>query len=283
MERNLKTVKRRISSARQVRRVTTALQHVSAARLTEYMEPLRSSRIYLEKLSELLSVVARDVWNEHLFMRYGAGRKVALVVLGPGRGLCGGLNGELVRKLKDFMAEHSDDVVDLIIMGKVIDSRVRRLGIRARKVFPQATVRTRDGDMLEMAGITVNAFLAGEFREVYILYTEYISRAFQHPTVVRVLPFVQGSDKALEWGNVLFEPEAGSILSKLVPEYVRQSIDCAFLNSIESENAARQAAMTRASENAEEMIEELTVEYSRLRQDGITTEVVELTSGAVRV
>lgn len=283
MARDLKAVKRRISSARQVRRVTSALQHVSAARLTEYMEPLRSSRIYLEKLSELLSGVANDIRSDHLFMMQGTGRKVGLVVLGPGRGLCGGLNSELVRKLKDFMAEHSDDGVDLIIMGKVIDSRARRLGIMPRQVFPQATVRTRGGNMDEMAGIMVNAFLTGELKEVYILYAEYISRAFQRPTVVRILPFMQGSGKAWECGNVLFEPGAGSILSKLVPEYVRQSIDCAFLNSIESENAARQAAMTRASENAEEMIDELTIVYSRLRQDGITTEVVELTSGAVQV
>ncbi len=279
MSSDLREIRKRISSARQIRRVTAALQQVAAAKLSEGLEPLGVSRIYLDKIRNLMAELY-GVVDERDLMK-GRGNGVGLVVFGGSRGLCGSFNAELVKEMKEFYAEHGGKDIRLIIMGKVIGRYASRLGMKVDDILTQPQLFARAVEISRIAGVVVDSFLNGRLKEVYMLYSEYVSRAHRVPRLERILPPVFEQRARVKLSSTVFEPDPKEILAMLITDFARQSMDCAFMNSFECENAARQASMTRASENAREMVDDLMLVYSRLRQEEITTEVVELSAAGV--
>jgi F-type H+-transporting ATPase subunit gamma len=187
-------------------------------------------------------------------------------------------------------------------MGKIVNRRALHHEYRVDHFTTQPARRSSVGEgdathhalppeIAQMASLVTDLFLKGTVGEIHILYSKFISPLRQEPVVERLLPAdlsatpiqrVPASRGGGALVGAIFEPAPQAILELLMPEYVRRRIYNAFLNSVASETGARQSAMRRATENAEEMLDELTREYSRLRQEGITGEMIELAAGSMK-
>jgi F-type H+-transporting ATPase subunit gamma len=280
MSVELQKVKRRIGVTRQIGKVTSAMEKVASARLANDRKAMENSARYTARLTALLddlSSVVGDVDHPLLKERKAGARLV--IVFGSERGLCGGFNSSLVDEVTAFMARPSVQPAGFISVGKVINRRLRRSGLDVIRHFPQPLRRNRAEVLDELTQIVLNRFLTGACAEVHVVYAKFVSGLRQVAGAWRILPapFLPGAKPGGD--ATIFEPQARDILYRLLPEFVRQMIDFAFLSSVASENAARQMAMSRATDNAEEMLEDLVGQYRRVRQETITTEMLQLISG----
>jgi F-type H+-transporting ATPase subunit gamma len=296
MSTQLREIKQRIRSTRQIRQVTGALKKVAAARLARERAAIADSRRYTRGLVELLRVLLEaNPEMEHPLCRPGRSGAVGLVVFGSERGLCGGYNARVMEAIGSFVGRRAGDAVQLLVTGGVVARRARRQGLAVIRQWPQPSLAARAATVDAIAETVTRSFLSGDLRDVVLLYTRFHSALRQEPVTERVVPVLRvparggrppagarGATPPSVDGRVAgFEPAPAVIFGRIVPEYVRQIVDDALLNSLGSEDAARQTAMSRATENARELLGELRTRYSRLRQDSITTEMIEL-SGALR-
>jgi F-type H+-transporting ATPase subunit gamma len=281
MSRALQQVKRRIASTRQIRKVTSAMERVAGARLVHDRRVMASSRLYTRRLRRLLGEVVEQTRDpDHVLLRPGAGAPALLLAMGSDRGLCGGYHALLAEAFGGFMARTRPRPVKTAVIGKVLDRRLRRAGAEVVRFLPQPSRAQRIAAVDDLAAFLVAGFAGGSWGEVYVLYMRFESTLKQEAAVERLLPV----DVRLEAGGsrlqaACFEPGARAVMESILAEVVAQLLDDLFLNSLASENAARQLAMSRATENAGEMLGELVASYRRLRQERITTEMLELIGG----
>ncbi len=280
MSTKLREIKQRIGSTGQIHKVTSALQRVASARLGRDRRAIENSQRYTRKLIQLMLEICPAAGDSAhpLTQRRRPVRTTALVVFAADRGLCGTFNADLMDALRRFVERRGRENVRLIVMGSIIERRARRADYAVDRVLPQPLPKERRESIDEIVETATTGFLECAFDEVHVLYSRFAPRLQHVPIVEQVLPvFFGGRGGALS--SAEFEPEPETILRRLVPEFVYQSFDHAFLNSIGAENWARQEAMSRASRNAGDLLGELSSEYSRVRQEGITTEMIELAGG----
>jgi F-type H+-transporting ATPase subunit gamma len=283
MSTQLKEVRRRIGNTLQIRRVTGTLQRVAAARLPGDQEAIARSNQYTQRLRLLVrDLFAEAPGTDHPFLRGGPeGSALGVVVFGSERGLCGGFNYGLVGALEDFVADQAGRRVRLWTVGKIIGRRVGRLALDLDTALDQPLRNRRAETIDRVADALAEDFSAGKLGEVHVLYSRSLSPVRQEPVLEKVLPLERPETSGGQPTPRLFEPAPGQILQSLLPEYFRQVLDHAFLESLEAEDAARQSAMSRATDNAGRIAEDLRRQYSRLRQESITTEMIELAGGGM--
>jgi len=207
---------------------------------------------------------------------------MALIVFGADRGLCGGFNAALMTAVSTFVAAQPGRRVDLFAVGKIVARRARRQGFTVAESFSQPG-RNEHAPLIDrLTGMVTEAFTGGRYDEVHVLYARFASGLAQEPVTERVLPAALDGGTGLRAAATIFEPDAAALLRRLILEFVRQIIDHAYLNSVACENAARQVAMNRASENAGEMLRSLLGSYRRLRQETITSEMLDIIGGRKR-
>jgi len=281
MPKGLTEIRQRISATRQMSKVASALRMVASARLAEGRDLMESSTRYADRLGDVLCELCYAIrWFEHPLLAEGRHGSTAVIVFGSERGLCGGFNRLLMEKLEDFVGARGDDV-RLTVMGRILARRAARAGMNIDRLLeqprePAAVAEAVRGIMSE----AVDAFAGGEWREVYVLYSRFISGSLQVPTLERVLPVSFGTrEPSGKWLASGFEPDIHTIVERLLPEFVYMQLYTAFVNSSGSENAARQSSMGRASDNAEELLSEQLMSYRRLRQESITTQIIEIATG----
>jgi len=275
-------VKKRIGVTSQIRQVTRAMERVASARLANDRKAMERSQRYTERLTELLTEISSAAGDvDHLLLTEKQTGPTRIIVFGSERGLCGGFNSSLVNEVTPFMKRPSVQQASFITVGKVIHRKIRKMGLDVLDHFAQPSRANRAETLDEIADQAVHSFLAGKCGEVHVLYSKFVSGLRQVAAVWRILPvpFLPGS--AGKASATIFEPDAEKMLHRLLPEFVRQMIDFAFLSSVASENAARQVAMSRATDNAGEMLDDLRAQYRRVRQETITTQMLELLSGRV--
>jgi F-type H+-transporting ATPase subunit gamma len=289
----LKDIKRRLVSTRQIRRVTGTLQRVAAARMARDRRAIENSGRYLQRLTlafRAVGTVAPDAG--HSLMTPPPAGDLCVAVFGPERGLCGGFTSGLIERLEVFVGE-ARAPVRLIVAGRLLDRRLRRAGFNVARFFPQPpvsyTAPAAEGpaaqetqawrDVRRLTAFAQEGFLHGSFREVHVLCWRFVSALRQTLSLTRLLPAAFPGPLLDRFGTALIEPRAEKILAWLVPQYVERVMFDAFLNSLGAENAARQLAMSRATENADELLADLAIAYRRQRQDSITTEMLELFAG----
>jgi F-type H+-transporting ATPase subunit gamma len=281
MSVGLQRVKKRIGTARQIRQVTSAMRQVARARLVHDRRAMESSNRYTRRLVQLLQDLSHVAGEwDHPLLRPQPPGPVALIVFGSDRGLCGGYNAALMQRVATFIEAFPGRPVRLLVVGKVPYRRALRLDLDVAHHWEQPRRQDRADLIDTLTSLSVEGFLGQAHSEVHVLYSRFASGLLQVPTVEVVLPVPLAADGRDTFNAAIFEPDAESILYRLLPEYVRQLIDHAFLNGLASENAARQIAMSRATDNANEMLDDLMASYRRLRQATITTEMLELLGGA---
>lgn len=284
----LREVKQRIQTTREIRKVTNALQMIASVQLHQHRGKAAGSNLYAEKLAALLNIVASRVESlEHPLLRAPEGTRAGLVVFGSDRGLCGAFNSELVRAARTFVEAHPGLRVRAV--GRVVARRLARLKLADLEAMSQPSGKTVAASLDTIVRDVSRWFSAGEVASVHVLFQRFESVLDMEPVVVQVLPLTALPttaeqhhtvlDERLGWANV--EPDPHSLADWLIPEWMNRLVHNAFLNSLLSEAASRQRAMSRASENAETMIGDLSMRYRRLRQESITEEMLELSGGAL--
>ena len=282
MSVELQRVKKRIGVTWEIRQVTSAMKRVASARLANDRKAMESSQRYTDRLTELLADICSAAGEvDHPLLTEQKTGSALVIVFGSERGLCGGFNSSLVDEVALFMTRPSIQRASFVPVGKVINRRIRRIGLDVIRHFAQPSRRNRTETLDEITNLAVNSFLAGECGEVHVVYSKFVSGIRQVAGAWRILPapFLPGLGGKAD--ATIFEPNAEELLGRLLPEFVRQMIDFAFLSSVASENAARQVAMNRATNNAGEMLDNLLGQYRRVRQENITTQMLESISGRI--
>ena len=284
---NLKDLKNRIASVKSTRKITKAMQMVSAAKLRRAQEAAESGRPYAEQMNAVMAGLSASVRGSETAPRLLAGSgsdKVhLLVVMTAERGLCGGFNSSIVRLARQaaskLMAEGK--TIKILTVGKKGREQLKREfgSFFISHVELSDVKRVGYSDAQAIAGELITRFDAGEFDVATIFFNRFQSVISQIPTEQQVIPAAYESD--VEVSTVYdYEPDEEEILADLLPRGVATQIFTALLENGASEQGARMSAMDNATRNAGEMIEKLTIIYNRSRQAAITTELIEIIAGA---
>ena len=274
-------IRRRIQSSRNIKQITRAMQFVAASKLKRAQESTLAARPYAEKLDEVLADLAIVLdGDDHPLLVEREGGKRLIVLITTDRGLAGALNTNTIRFAAQQITEHQGDLT-VVTVGRKGRDAMRRARVALEAHFEGFGDRPTFADVLPLARLITDDYLAGTYSRVDIVYSHFVSTLAQRPSMVELLPIVPPEDTAGIPGNqFLFEPSPGAVLEQLVPRYVATRLFQAVLEGKASEESSRMVAMKNATENAEELIEDLTLAYNKVRQSNIIREMIEIASGA---
>ena len=284
---SLKELKGRINSVKSTQKITKAKQMVAAAKLRKAQAAAEAARPFAERLSSVMASLAAKVSGDSapiLLRGTGSSQRHLLVVVNTDKGLCGGLNANIVkeakRQAKNLIAEGKN--VSFYLVGKKGRAPIKREYEKSiDKMFDTSAVRNIGFEEAEaIANELVDMFEAGKFDVAHLVFPVFKSALAQDPTSVQLFPVpapetVEASDSVVE-----YEPDEEAILAELLPRYVKTQLFGALLEREASEQGASMTAMDNATRNAGDLIDKLTIQYNRSRQAAITTELIEIIAGA---
>ena len=283
-----KEVRTKIASIKSTQKITKAMQMVAASKMRRAQDRMSASKPYAEKMLAVISHLARATPEyRHSFMAVERERKrVGYIVVSSDRGLCGGLNSNLFRKLiAEIRGLHGSGIEPVFCtIGTKALAFFRRFG---GKVLGQATHLGDKPHIESLIGtvkVMLDAFEAKEVDAIYIASNEFVNTMTQRPVIRQLVPLVPGEQAAmpLHW-DYIYEPDAKSVLDALLTRYIEALVYQAVVENGACEQAARMVAMKSASENAGELINELQLIYNKARQAAITQEISEIVGGAAAV
>ncbi|MBR4972442.1 MAG: ATP synthase F1 subunit gamma [Oscillospiraceae bacterium] len=274
-----KEIKNRIRSMQSTRQITKAMEMVAASKLRRAQTEVLASRPYFETLYATVNEIVdanRDFSSVYLTAR--PVKKIAWIVIAGDRGLAGGYNSNV---LKLAWSEMNGKEVAVLPIGKKAADFFRS---RNCEVLSEQYLEAEDvsvGECFSIAKLLCKRYVAGEFEEVRIAYTNFVSVLSQTPATVQMLPLLRQQTYAQASGNdILYEPDSISVFDAIIPEYVGGILYGALCESRAAEQAARRTAMDSATKNADEMIDDLSLKYNRARQAAITQEITEIVAGS---
>jgi F-type H+-transporting ATPase subunit gamma len=278
---SLKALRKRIATVRSTQQITKAMKMVSAAKLRRAQEAAERARPYAAKMTELFADVVADLEEvAHPLLARRAEERIDLVVVTGDRGLCGGYNANLLRHAEAFVRERPGKRVSMTAVGRKAIEFFRRRGVPLVGQRSEVMAHPVVDSARAVAEIVTRRFADEETDAVYLLYSRSRSAISQIPTVTPLLPVAKPETGAAQPIEYIFEPERPELLAQLLPRYIETLLMQALLESIASEHGARMTAMENATKNASEMIGRLTLSMNRARQASITTELMEIVSGA---
>jgi len=274
-------IRRRIGSVRNIKQITRAMQFVAASKLKRAQDATLASRPYSEKLDEVLADLAAVLSGEdHPLLAERTGGKRLIVLITTDRPLAGPLNTNIVRFIARDIIDNPGDL-SVVTVGRKGRDAMRRTGVPLEAHFATFGDRPSFADVLPLARLITDEYLAGNYGRVDVVYSHWISTLVQRPTKLTILPIPPSADtEGIPGNQFIFEPSASAVLEQLVPRYVATRLFQAVLEAKASEESSRMVAMKNATENAEELIEDLTLSYNKVRQANITREMIEIASGA---
>lgn len=275
-------IRRRIRSVKNTSQITKAMEMVSAVKMRKAQEAVAASRPYAEKMAELVGGLARRISPgdelDPLLVERPISR-VGLIVITGDRGLCGPLNTNVIRRAARYIVSESAPVQTMAIGRKGRDWLIRH----GSEVIAEISGLPERPTLLDVAPITtvaIEGYRAGRFDRVDVVYSKFVSTMKQEATMRQILPVVPPEQVGESLIDYLFEPDPASVLSRLLPRYVEIEVYQCVLESVASEHSARMIAMHNATQNAREVVQELTLSYNKARQAGITKEILEIAAGA---
>ena len=275
-------IRRRIRDVGSIKQITRAMQFVAASKLKRAQDSTLAARPYAAKIDEVLADIAAVLTAEdHVLLRTPAeGGRRLLVLITSDRGLAGPLNTNTVRFAARVIADHPGDLA-VVSVGRKGRDAIRRARVPLEAHFEGFGDRPTFADVLPLARLVTDAYVTGEATRVDLVYSSFVSTLVQKPVLDQVLPVEPSEDTAGIPGNqFIFEPSAGDVLERLLPRYVATRIYHAVLEARASEESSRMVAMKNATENADELIEDYTLAYNKVRQSNITREMIEIATGA---
>ncbi|MEK0448610.1 MAG: synthase gamma chain [Verrucomicrobiota bacterium] len=289
MGANTRDIRRRIKSVKNTSQITKAMQMVAAAKMRKAQLRALHGRPYAEELSKMLAALAQAGGSAELHPLLQDRKEVKrelVLVIATDKGLCGALNTNLFRELNQFDATKTT----FVVIGRKAAQYLGRLKRDLAAEFELKEAFTFL-ESKQASKFVIEKFLSGEVDKVSVAFTDFISTINQKPTIQTILPVKsfelsdlegeQGSKKveaAANTNDYVFEPSASGVLEGLVPHYVHFAVYQMILESRASEHSARMVAMKNATDNAKQLIKDLTLQYNKVRQAAITTELLEITT-----
>jgi F-type H+-transporting ATPase subunit gamma len=281
----LRDIQRRIRSVQSTQKITRAMKLVAAAKLRRAQERILAARPYANKMAELLgNLVSGGENGGHPLLEQREGPRRQIVVITADRGLAGAFNSNVLRRAVELVRDSSVAEVTLVVVGRKARDFFRRRPHTIRRDMIGFWDRLAYSHACELADYFMQQYLADEVDEVYLLYNEFRSVAVQRPVRVRLLPIPRTETAAgegtTEVVDYIYEPGPAAILGDLLPRHVRMQVYRALMESVAGEYGARMTAMEAATKNAKEMIDVLTIQYNKARQEKITKELLDIVGGA---
>lgn len=291
----MRDIKRRIKSIGSTRKITRAMQMVSAAKMRKAQSATLASRSYSHLAWELIQNVAAESTIKHpLMFSSPTASKIGVIFLSTNRGMIGSLNLNLANKLNK-MAREENAELEIVNYGKKGQLILKRLGKNIVADFEKFERTLSAEDIYPLAQFATREFWTGKYKKFVVVYNHFKSTLVQEPTVKQILPlaenvvgaysYVEGENiseqQAEAEGDYLFEPTPNDVIEHLIPRIVESQIYQAVLESNASEHSARMVMMKNATEAAGDIIADLTLTYNGLRQNKITTELAEITAGKI--
>ena len=274
-------IRRRIGSVKNIKQITRAMQFVAASKLKRAQDAALAARPYSQKLDEVLADLAAVLGGEDhpLLAERAEGRRL-IVLITTDRPLSGPLNTNIVRFVARDIIDDPGDIA-VVTVGRKGRDAMRRTGVPLEAHFSTFGDRPTFADVLPLARLITDDFLAGTNGRVDIIYSRWVSTLVQRPERLTILPIQAAADtEGIPGNQFIFEPKAATVLERLLPRYVATRLFQAVLEAKASEESSRMVAMKSATENAEDLIDDLTLSYNKVRQSNITREMIEIASGA---
>jgi F-type H+-transporting ATPase subunit gamma len=275
-------IRRRIKSIKSTSQITKAMEMVAAAKMRRAQERVLASRPYAQHMrGVLIDVAGRAAVGEvlHPLLERRQTGATGVIFISGERGLCGGFNANVLRRVAGFIAELGE-AASLITVGRKGRDYMVRAGFQLTAEFGGLGGAPKAIDTNPIARTVIEDYEAGRLRRVFMVYTQFVSTMTQRPVVQQLLPVEP--EKLLEEGpgaaDYIFEPSPTGVMAVLLPRFVEVQVYQAILESVASEESARMVAMRNATENAKDLIESLTLTYNKARQTAITRELVDITT-----
>lgn len=278
-------IRRRIRSVKNTGQITKAMEMVAASRMKRAQVQVVSARPYSDKMQSVLGHLAiiseRAGGQLHPLLEQRPVRRVGLVLITADRGLCGGMNSNVIRSATQFILDEASAPVTVVAVGRKGRDFMVRHGRSLMAEFTGMSERPTLLDTLPISKIVMDDYSRGDFDQVFLAYTQFVNTLVQRPVLRRLLPLQEIRDGGVEIPiDYIYEPNAETVLSNLLPRYVEVQVYQAMLESIASEQSARMVAMRNATDNANEIADSLTLSYNKARQAGITREITEVATAA---
>ncbi|HEX5410417.1 MAG TPA: ATP synthase F1 subunit gamma [Terriglobia bacterium] len=278
----LRDIRRRIGSVQNTKQITRAMKVVAASRLRRSQERIFNARPYANQMMAMLeSVASRLDEQQHPLLARRPERNILLVVVTADRGLCGAFNANAIRAAQNYLRERGPDKVLLVTIGRKGRDHFRRRSVKIVAEYVNIFRQLEFSHARELADRIIDLYTSEQVDAVDVIYNEFKSTMVQNVKVERYLPIEPRLANEGEYhADYIYEAPPEEILNTLLPRYVEVEVFRALLESQAAENAARMTAMDAATSNADDLIESLRLKLNRVRQAGITKEIIEVVSGA---
>lgn len=277
---NLKDIRDRIKSIKSIQKVTKAMKMVAAAKMRRAQENMEKARPYNHRLVEIIQHLLPSVERSMLpLLEVRDVKRIAYVVVTSDRGLAGSFNSSILRKAHNDIDELGKENVDIFCIGKKANDYFKSRQYNIVDSFSDFWNDLDFNQSMKIGSTIINHFLNLSVDEIRVVYNEFVNVASQ-PTVTEKLLPIELKNEELSDTDFLYEPSKKKIVKSLIPRYLNAQVWKYLLESYASEQAARMVAMENATTNSEDMIKNLTLEFNKARQAAITTEMLEIVSGA---
>ena len=281
---SVKDLRRRIRSVQNTGKVTNAMSLIAASKMRRAQTAVTQGRPFAEKIQGVIANLAAQPADDDAginpLLRVKPLQRVGILVISPDRGLCGGMHSNLNRTVARFVLDQPVPS-RMIVVGRKGRDFMTRSGQDVTAVFTDMGEQPVLADTTAISRLVMDAYIDGDIDEVHLAYTRFVSTLSQQPAIERLLPVTPATLASTERVGYIYEPDSLAVLESLLPRFVEMEVYHALLESVASEQSARMVAMRNATENANELVDDLTLVMNKLRQDSITNELLDMVGGQV--
>ncbi len=284
-----KEIRSKIASVKNMQKITSAMEKVAASKIRKAQKQMEASRPYAERIRRVVGHLAHaNPDYKHPYLTEREVRRVGYIVISTDRGLCGGLNANLFKRMIGEIAERQDEKVevDLALIGAKAVAFFRRMGGSVVGTASHLGDKPSINDLIGSIKIMLNSYSEGTIDRLYLVHNEFVNSMTQSPEVTQLLPAggIGKDDKDLQahW-DYIYEPDAGELLDDVLMRYIESQVYRGSVENFACEMAAKMMAMKSATDNAGDIIDGLQLQYNKARQGAITQEISEIVGGAAAV
>jgi F-type H+-transporting ATPase subunit gamma len=281
-----KEIRSKIASIKNTQKITRAMEMVAGSKLRKTQERMNASKPYADKIYKVVEHIARaNSEYRHPFMVQRDIKRVGIIVVTTDRGLCGGLNANLLREIVRVMHQwhREGKEADLCVVGRKGQAFFKRVGGRVIASVDHLGDKPGVKDLIGITKVMLDAYYEGKIDALHIIYNEFINTMTQKPIIKQLLPLPRSEEDSKVLGHYwdyIYEPDAQELLDGLLERYIKLQVYQGVIANIASEQAAKMIAMKSATDNAGELIKEFRLDYNKARQAAITQELAEIVGGA---
>jgi len=284
MAGTLREIRRRIRSIQSTAKITRAMELVAASKMRRAQLNALAGRPYAEKMRFVLADLAEtlpliDPEARHPLLRQAEEvRNIGLILITPDRGLCGGLPSTINRRTAQFLVDQAK-TARTIAVGRKGRDFMRRTGQNVIAEFSAIGDNPTYAELRPIAQVAMQEFIDGAVDRVHLVFMQFVNTVVQRPEVFKLLPVEPPTEAETLAIDYIYEPDRETVLAELLPRYIEQQVYAATLEAIASEQSARMVAMRNATDNANDLMRDLTLVYNKARQESITSELLDITGG----